>query len=53
MEKIEKMSAWNLAKVGSTKEVIDEAKTKGNNAFVHARAPAHRHRLRTSFFFWV
>ena len=28
-EKFEKISAWNLTKVGSKKEVIDEARTKG------------------------
>ena len=28
-EKLEKMSAWNLTKVRSKKEVIDEARTKG------------------------
>ena len=28
-EKLEKISAWNLTKVRSKKEVIDEAKTKG------------------------
>ena len=28
-EKLEKMSAWNLTKVGSKKEVIDAARTKG------------------------
>ena len=29
MEKCEKSSAWNLTKVRSKKEVIDEARTKG------------------------
>ena len=33
MGKIEKISAWNLTKVRSKKEVIDEARTKG--AIVH------------------
>ena len=28
-EKLEKISAWNRTKVRSTKEVIDEARTKG------------------------
>ena len=28
-EKLEKISAWNLAKVRSKKEVIDEARTSG------------------------
>ena len=28
-EKLEKISAWNLTKVGSKKEVIDEARTTG------------------------
>ena len=28
-EKLENISAWNLTKVGSKKEVIDEARTKG------------------------
>ena len=28
-EKMEKFSAWNLTKVRSKKEVIDEARTKG------------------------
>ena len=28
-EKLEKISAWNLTKVRSTKEVIDEARTTG------------------------
>ena len=28
-EKMEKISAWNLTKVRSKKEVIDEARTKG------------------------
>ena len=28
-EKLEKIPAWNLTKVRSKKEVIDEAKTKG------------------------
>ena len=28
-EKLEKMSAWNLTKVRSKKEVIDEARTSG------------------------
>ena len=28
-EKLEKISAWNLTKVGSKKEVIDEARTNG------------------------
>ena len=28
-EKLEKISAWNLAKVTSKKQVIDEAKTLG------------------------
>ena len=28
-EKLEKISAWNLTKVRSKKEVIDEARTKG------------------------
>ena len=28
-EKMEKISAWNLTKVRSKKQVIDEAKTKG------------------------
>ena len=28
-EKLEKMSAWNLTKVRSKEEVIDEARTKG------------------------
>ena len=32
-EKMEKISAWNLTKVRSEKEVIDEARTKG--AVVH------------------
>ena len=32
-EKLEKISAWNLTKVKSKKEVIDEARTKG--ATVH------------------
>ena len=32
-EKLEKISAWNLTKVGSKKEVIDEARTTG--AAVH------------------
>ena len=32
-EKLEKISAWNLAKVRSKKEVIDEARTSG--ATVH------------------
>ena len=32
-EKLEKISAWNLTKVRSKKEVIDEARTKG--AIVH------------------
>ena len=31
MEKLEKISAWNLTKVRSKKEVIDEARTKGAN----------------------
>ena len=31
-EKLEKMSAWNLTKVRSKKEVIDEARTKGAKA---------------------
>ena len=30
-EKLEKISAWNLTKVGSKKEVIDEARTTGAN----------------------
>ena len=29
MGKMEKISAWNLTKVRSKKEVIDEARTKG------------------------
>ena len=29
MEKLEKISAWNLTKVRSKKEVIDEARTSG------------------------
>ena len=29
MEKLEKISAWNLTKVRIKKEVIDEARTKG------------------------
>ena len=29
MGKLEKISAWNLTKVRSKKEVIDEARTKG------------------------
>ena len=29
MEKLEKFSAWNLAKVRSKKQVIDEPRTKG------------------------
>ena len=29
LEKLEKISAWNLTKVRSKKEVIDEARTKG------------------------
>ena len=33
MEKLEKISAWNLTKVRSKKEVIDEARTSG--AAVH------------------
>ena len=33
MGKLEKISAWNLTKVGSKKEVIDEARTAG--ATVH------------------
>ena len=33
MEKLEKFSAWNLTKVRSKKEVIDEARTSG--ATVH------------------
>ena len=33
MEKLEKISAWNLAKVKSKKKVIDEARTSG--ATVH------------------
>ena len=32
-EKLEKISAWNLAKVRSKKEVIDEARTKGAKVF--------------------
>ena len=32
-EKLEKISAWNLTKIGSKKQVIDEAKTSG--ATVH------------------
>ena len=28
-EKLEKISAWNLTKVRSKKEMIDEARTKG------------------------
>ena len=31
-EKLEKISAWNLTKVRSKKEVIDEARTKGAKA---------------------
>ena len=33
MEKLEKISAWNLTKVRSKKQVIDEARTAG--ATVH------------------
>ena len=29
LKKLEKISAWNLTKVRSKKEVIDEARTKG------------------------
>ena len=29
LEKLENISAWNLTKVRSKKEVIDEARTKG------------------------
>ena len=36
-EKLEKISAWNLTKVRSKKEVIDEARTKG--AIVHFASP--------------
>ena len=31
-EKLEKISAWNLTKVRSKKEVIDEARTKGEKS---------------------
>ena len=31
-EKMEKFSAWNLTKVRSKEEVIDEARTKGANS---------------------
>ena len=37
MGNLEKISAWNLAKVKSKKEVIDEARTKG--AKVHFASP--------------
>ena len=33
-EKLEKISAWNLTKVRSKKEVIDEARTKGSKVHV-------------------
>ena len=36
-EKLEKISAWNLTKVKSKKEVIDEARMKG--AKVHLASP--------------
>ena len=32
-EKLEKISAWNLTKVISKKEVIDEARTSGASSF--------------------
>ena len=32
-EKLEKISAWNLTKVRSEKEVIDEARTKGRKVY--------------------
>ena len=31
-EKLEKISAWNLTKIRSKKEVIDEARTSGANS---------------------
>ena len=34
-EKLEKFSAWNLTKVRSQKEVIDEARTSGAKVHVH------------------
>ena len=35
-EKMEKISAWNLTKVRSKKEVIDEARTSGTKVhFLH------------------
>ena len=34
-EKLEKISAWNLTKVRSKKEVIDEARTSGAKFILH------------------
>ena len=34
-EKLERISAWNLTKVRSKKEVIDEAKTSGATVHLH------------------
>ena len=34
-EKLEKISAWNLTKVRSKKEVIDEARASGATVFLH------------------
>ena len=34
-EKLETISAWNLTKVKSKKEVIDEARTKGATVHLH------------------
>ena len=34
-EKLEKISAWNLTKVKSKKQVIDEARTKGAKVHFH------------------
>ena len=55
MEKLEKISAWNMTKVRSKKEVIDEARTKGakvhfaschlKNAELEAKHPKYKGRV--------
>ena len=46
MGKLEKISAWNLTKVRSKKEVIDEARTKGAKVHFASEAKHQKHKGR-------
>ena len=41
-EKLEKITAWNVAKIRSKKEVIDEARTKVEKVYCASLMDMHR-----------